>query len=62
MLDRNDSVQGMSPWILKDFRSASRELNYIQELYNRKGVVSEKGEKKQAFFVLQKFYKEKGMM
>lgn len=59
MLDRNDSVQGMSPWILKDFRSASRELNYIQELYNRKGVVSEKGEKKQAFFVLQKFYKEK---
>jgi len=59
MLDRNDFVQGMSPWILKDFRSAARELNYIQDIYNRKGLVSEKGEKKQAFSVLQTFYKKK---
>ncbi|NHN35785.1 beta-glucuronidase [Pseudomaricurvus alcaniphilus] len=59
MLDRNDFVQGMSPWILKDFRSAARELNYIQGIYNRKGLVSEEGEKKKAFSVLQSFYQQK---
>lgn len=56
MLSRSDSVQGMSPWILKDFRSALRQLNGIQENYNRKGIVSEQGEKKQAFYVLKDFY------
>ena len=59
MLSRNDAVQGMSPWILKDFRSAMRQLNGIQENYNRKGIISDKGEKKQAFFVLRDFYAQK---
>ncbi len=56
MLSRNESVQGMSPWLLKDFRSAMRSFNGIQDGYNRKGIVSEKGEKKQAFYVLKNFY------
>ncbi len=59
MLQRSDFVQGMSPWVLKDFRSAMRSLNGIQELYNRKGLVSESGEKKQAFYVLRDFYRKK---
>jgi beta-glucuronidase len=59
MLARNDQVQGMSPWVLKDFRSALRPLNGIQETYNRKGLVSETGEKKQAFFVLRDFYAQR---
>ncbi len=59
MLMRSESVQGMSPWILKDFRSAMRPLNGIQEIYNRKGLVSEKGEKKKAFYVLRDFYARK---
>ena len=59
MLDRNETVQGMSPWVLKDFRSALRQLNGIQDDYNRKGVVSEEGEKKQAFFVLRDYYARK---
>lgn len=59
MLDRNEAVQGMSPWVLKDFRSALRQLNGIQDDYNRKGVVSEEGEKKQAFFVLRDYYARK---
>lgn len=59
MLSRSEYVQGLSPWILKDFRSAMRSLNGIQEIYNRKGVVSETGEKKQAFYVLRDFYGEK---
>ena len=60
MLVKSEFVQGMSPWILKDFRSHLRELNGIQETYNRKGLVSEKGEKKKAFFVLKNFYQKQG--
>ena len=59
MLERNDFVQGMSPWILKDFRSAMRSLNGVQDIYNRKGLVSEKGEKKKAFYVLRDYYGQK---
>jgi len=56
MLARSEYVQGMSPWILKDFRSSLRNLNGIQDIYNRKGLVSEKGEKKLAYKVLQDHY------
>ncbi|MEL6862629.1 MAG: glycoside hydrolase family 2 TIM barrel-domain containing protein, partial [Pseudomonadota bacterium] len=56
MLANSDYVQGMSPWILKDFRSALRNLNGIQDIYNRKGIVSETGQKKLAFYVLQNHY------
>lgn len=59
MLAKNDFVQGMSPWILKDFRSALRNLNGIQEIYNRKGIISETGEKKLAFYVLKDHYAER---
>lgn len=59
MLSKSEYVQGMSPWILKDFKSAMRNLNGVQDIYNRKGVVSEKGEKKLAFSVLQDFYAQK---
>ncbi len=51
-----DYIQGMSPWILKDFRSALRSLNGIQDVYNRKGLVSETGQRKQAFAVLADYY------
>ncbi len=61
MLSRNPAVQGMSPWVLKDFRSALRSLNGIQDTYNRKGLVSEAGEKKQAFFILRDFYAQKAL-
>jgi beta-glucuronidase len=60
MLDRIDFLRGTSPWILMDFRSPRRLLPGIQDYYNRKGLVSDKGEKKKAFFVLQKWYQEKG--
>jgi beta-glucuronidase len=42
-----------------DFRSPNRPLAGIQDEFNRKGLISEKGEKKQAYFILQKAYKEK---
>lgn len=56
MLAKSESVQGLSPWILKDFRSPYRSLNGIQETYNRKGLVSDEGVKKKAFYVLKDYY------
>ena len=59
MLNRIPQLRGMSPWILMDFRSPNRVLPGIEDYYNRKGLITEQGVKKQAFFVLQKEYKEK---
>jgi beta-glucuronidase len=59
MLSRVPFVQGMSPWILKDFRSPRRLLPNIQDGWNRKGLISERGQRKQAFHVLQDFYSQK---
>ena len=56
MLKSNPQVQGISPWILKDFRSMMRPLNNVQDFYNRKGLIDENGNKKQAFSVLSNFY------
>ncbi|MDD4501372.1 MAG: beta-glucuronidase, partial [Bacteroidales bacterium] len=59
MFDRVDGFAGTSPWILMDFRSPRRPLAYIQDFFNRKGLVSEKGIKKAAFYVLKDFYDTK---
>jgi beta-glucuronidase len=58
MLNRIPQLRGMSPWILMDFRSPNRPLTGIQDEFNRKGLISEQGEKKQAYYILQKAYKE----
>ncbi len=59
MLQRMPALAGMSPWLLMDFRSPRRPLPGIQEYYNRKGLISDRGQRKQAFYVLQKFYRDK---
>jgi beta-glucuronidase len=56
MLERIPFLRGMTPWILADFRSPRRPLPGIQDYWNRKGLISNRGEKKQAFYVLKKFY------
>jgi beta-glucuronidase len=58
MLKRIPFLRGTTPWILKDFRSPRRTLPGMQDYFNRKGLVSDHGEKKKAFFVLQKFYRD----
>jgi len=58
MLKRIPSLAGMSPWVLMDFRSPRRPLPGIQDFYNRKGLISDRGQRKQAFYVLQKYYRE----
>ena len=59
MLDKIDGLAGTTPWILKDFRSPRRVLNGIQDYYNRKGLFSDRGEKKKAFYVLKAWYEKK---
>jgi beta-glucuronidase len=59
MLDKIPQLRGITPWILADFRSPRRVLPDIQDGWNRKGLISETGDKKKAFFVLQDFYKIK---
>jgi beta-glucuronidase len=59
MIDNIGQLQGFSPWILVDFRSPRRVLPEIQEDWNRKGLISDDGKKKKAFFVLKDFYDNK---
>ena len=56
MLDRIQGLAGTTPWILKDFRSPRRVLTGIQDYYNRKGLVSDRGERKKAWYVLKEWY------
>ncbi|HSG34759.1 MAG TPA: glycoside hydrolase family 2 TIM barrel-domain containing protein [Sphingomonadaceae bacterium] len=59
MADAIPSLAGMSPWILKDFRSPRRQRPEIQDGWNRKGLISETGARKLAFHVLAGWYQSK---
>jgi len=59
MIDKQPQCAGMSPWILKDFRTPMRVLPGIQDGYNRKGVFSEEGEPKLAAEVLRDYYQSR---
>jgi beta-glucuronidase len=43
---------------LKDFRSPRRPLPNLQDFWNRKGLISDRGFKKQAFYVMQAWYRD----
>jgi beta-glucuronidase len=58
MLAKIPQLRGTTPWILMDFRSPTRNIPKLQDGYNRKGLISEDGKKKQAFFTMQKAYKD----
>jgi beta-glucuronidase len=59
MINKIEQLQGFSPWILADFRSPRRPLPGVQDGWNRKGLISDSGEKKKAFFVLKEYYSTK---
>ena len=58
MLKRIPFLRGTTPWILMDFRSPRRPLPKVQDYWNRKGLISNRGEKKKAFYVLQRYYSD----
>jgi len=59
MLKKIPFLRGTTPWLLKDFRSPRRPLSDIQDYYNRKGLFSETGQRKKAFYIMQDFYQQK---
>ena len=58
MIRKIPGFAGVSPWVLMDFHSPRRFLPGVQDYYNRKGLVSNTGQHKQAFYVLQKLYQQ----
>ncbi len=58
MLKKISFLRGMTPWILADFRSPGRLHPIYQQGWNRKGLLSDKGLKKKAWFVVHDYYKE----
>ena len=59
MIEKIEGLSGTTPWILKDFRSPRRVLPEIQDYYNRKGLFSDEGGKKKAFYILKQWYDSK---
>lgn len=56
MFSKMPFLAGMTPWVLVDFRSPVRKLPGVQDDFNRKGLISDQGEKKAAFKVLREYY------
>ncbi|HEU5340015.1 glycoside hydrolase family 2 protein [Edaphobacter sp.] len=59
MLNKIPQLRGTTPWVLMDFRSPMRTLPGKEDNFNRKGLISDQGQKKEAFYILQKAYKDK---
>lgn len=56
MLPNIPYLAGLTPWCLYDFRSPYRFNHKYQKEWNRKGLLSEKGEKKMAWYVMKEYY------
>jgi beta-glucuronidase len=56
MFRRIPFLSGTIAWVLVDFRSPRRPLAEMQDFYNRKGLLSDRGQRKQAFYVLRDYY------
>lgn len=59
MLEKITNIRGMTPWILTDYKSPNRKNFTYQNYWNRKGLISNKGKKKKAFYILKAYYQNK---
>jgi len=50
-------LRGVTPWLLVDFRSPGRAHPIYQKGWNRKGLLSERGEKKKAWYLVAEYFK-----
>ena len=50
------NLVGLCPWILVDYRSPVRMHPIYQNGFNRKGLLTEYGEKKKAWYIMKNFY------
>ena len=53
------NLRGISPWILFDFRSPFRFHPTNQDGWNRKGLVSDQGLRKRAWYIIKEYYNNK---
>ena len=49
-------LQGVCPWVLVDFRSPVRMQSTYQKGWNRKGLLSDQGDKKKAWYIMKAYY------
>jgi beta-glucuronidase len=56
MFQVTPNLAGVSPWLLFDYRSPVRMRPLKQDGYNRKGLLSQYGERKKAWYVLKQYY------
>lgn len=59
MFDNIPNLRGVSPWILFDFRSPFRFHPTNQDGWNRKGLISDQGMRKKAWYLMRDYYKTK---
>lgn len=62
MISRIPQMRGVTPWVLMDFRSTTRNIPKLQDGYNRKGLFSEKMEKKMVVPFVAKAYAERSVV
>ncbi|KQB43730.1 Glycoside hydrolase family 2 sugar binding [Flavobacterium daejeonense] len=53
------NLSGVCPWILYDYKSLGRMHQLYQKGYNRKGLISENGEKKKAWYIMNEYFNQK---
>lgn len=56
MFSHIPNLAGVSPWVLFDFRSPFRFHPLNQEDWNRKGLVSDQGYRKKAWYIMHDYY------
>jgi beta-glucuronidase len=59
MFKNMSQLRGTCAWILADFRSPKRMHQAYQNGWNRKGLISDQGYRKKAWYILADYYKEK---
>lgn len=59
MFENIPNLAGVSPWVLFDFRSPFRFHPTNQEGWNRKGLVSDRGQRKKAWKIMHDYYQKK---
>jgi beta-glucuronidase len=56
MLGTTPNLSGVCPWLLVDYRSLGRLHPVYQNGWNRKGLISDRGDKKKAWYILKTYY------
>jgi len=59
MFNTIPNLCGVCPWLLFDYRSLGRMNQMYQNGYNRKGLISENGEKKKAWYIMKEYFNRK---